>query len=195
MGGFGSGFTEYPRYDRAQCGCGWQDRLILPGFPVVSITQVLIDGAVMPSAQYRIDNDRELVTVRATASDPLPMFPVCQRMDLPTTQPNTWEVTYRYGIAPPPSGVAAAATLGCELALACQPDGSPGAKACRLPKRVQTVVRQNVTMAVLDPLTLFANGQTGLADVDMWVGSVLYGDKWRPAAVYDANTFRTRTRR
>lgn len=182
-------------YDRAQCGCGWQDRIILPGFPVVSITEVLVDGAVMSPTSYRLDNDRELVTVRPTASAALPLFPVCQRMDLPTTQPNTWQVTYQYGIAPPPAGVSAAAALGCELALACQPDGSAEAKACRLPKRVQTVVRQNVTMAVLDPLTLFANGQTGLADVDLWVGSVLYGDKWRPAAVYDANTFRSRTRR
>lgn len=195
LGAFGGGFTELPMYDRAQCGCGWQDRVTLPGFPVVSITTVTIDGVVVNPAKYRLDDQRDLVTVRAMAADPQWMFPACQRMDLPVTQPDTWQVEYKYGAAPPGAGVAAAATLGCELALACQPSESPGRKACRLPNRVQTIIRQGVTMAILDPLTLFDQGKTGLADVDMWTASVLYGDRWRPAAVYDSNTFRPRSRR
>lgn len=189
-----SSFTLFP-YDRSVCGCGSQDKIVLPGFPVTALTRVTIDGVDEALSQFRIDNGNLLVTVRAVDGDPIITFPGCQRMDLPPTEVGTWEIEYEYGAVPPPEGVRAAAILGCELARSCAPTGSAQSAACRLPKRVTSITRQGVSMAILDPLDLFEQGKTGIPEVDLWVASVLYGDKWQPAAVYDPNTFATRTRR
>lgn len=182
-------------YDRSVCGCGGQDKLSLPGYPVTELIRVTVDGVDQALSQFRIDNGNLLVTVRAVDGDPLFMFPGCQRMDLPVTEVGTFEIEYEFGVAPPPEGVRMAAILGCELARACAPAGSSQSSACRLPRRVTSITRQGVSMAILDPLDLFEQGKTGLPEVDLWVASVLYGDRWQPAAVYDPNTFATRTRR
>jgi hypothetical protein len=81
-------------------------------------------------------------------------------------------------------------SCGCvdSIELPLQPVVDVIEKGCRLPKRVQTVTRQNVTLAVLDPLTLFKDGMTGLAEVDLWVAADARGDATRPAAVLDPMT-------
>jgi hypothetical protein len=190
----GTGFYPMP-YDRTVCGCGGGDLLVLPGYPVTALTRVTIDGFDEALSQFRVDNGNVLVTVRAVDGDPVLMFPGCQRMDLPVTEDGTWEIEYSFGAAPPPEGRRMAAILGCELARSCAPPGSAQSSACRLPKRVTSITRAGVTMALIDPLDLFDKGKTGLPEVDLWVSSVLYGDRYAPAAVYDPNKFQTRTRR
>lgn len=168
--------------DSRQCGCRRLSEVELPG-PVDAITQVRIDGAVIDPARYRVDDHRWLVYLPESDSAERQGWPCCQRIDLPATDDDTWEVTYSYGMDPPPGGVRAAAQLGCQLALACSADPS-AIEQCQLPERVTTVVRQGITMAVLDPWTLFAGGQTGLADVDLWINSVRIGAKSRQATVF-----------
>lgn len=155
------------------CGCRGLSEIRLPRFPVVSVDEVKIDGAVVDPALYRPDG-RWLVWV----GDEPRSWPCCQRLDLEDTEEETYSISYTYGTDPPPGGVNAAAILGCQIALACQ-----GASACRLPKRVQTITRQGVTMTILDPLTLFADGLTGIPEVDMWVSGTLLGDRRRRARV------------
>ena len=107
-------------------------------------------------------------------------WPCCTRLDLADTEEDTWSITYTYGQNPPIGGIRAAAVLACELTLAFQPET---VNQCRLPKRVTSITRQGVSMAILDPLTLFADGLTGLSEVDLWVSSVAVGAKRRRASV------------
>lgn len=162
------------------CGCSRLSEVRLPGYPVVQVGEVKVDGLILDEGSYRVDDDRWL-TFLPEAGDDLQGWPCCQDLALDDDQAGTFSVTYTYGAAPPIGGVRAAASLGCQLALACAP---PEAGECRLPKRITTITRQGVSLAILDPLTLFADGLTGLAEVDLWVQSVRYGAQRRSAAIY-----------
>lgn len=160
--------------------CGLSE-VVLPGYPVASVEQVLIDGEVLASARYRLDERRRLVYLPESASAERQGWPCCQQLDLADTEPDTWSVTYSYGQAPPTGGVEAAASLACQLALACRPElASTG---CRLPKRVTSVARQGTTVTVLDSLELWNEGRTGLPEVDLWLASEQIGPGRRGAAV------------
>lgn len=77
------------------------------------------------------------------------------------------EVTYAHGSAPPESGVQAAVELAVELWLAVtNPD------ACSLPRGVQTVARQGLTIEMADPQTFLDQGRTGLYSVDLFLRAV-----------------------
>lgn len=168
-------------YDSRTCGCRRLSEIRLPGFPVVAITEVKIDGQVVDPARYRLDDNRWLVWIPdPTDVEPRKAWPCCQRTDLPDTEVGTFSIAYTFGSDPPIGGVRAAASLGCQLALSCQPET---VGACRLPKRVTTITRQGISLAVLDPLTLFKDGLTGLSEVDLWVQSVFLGAKRRRATV------------
>lgn len=126
------------------------------------------------------------VTTATGPSTELRVWPNCQHLERPDTEEGTFSVRYLYGANPPPGGIAAAASLGCQLALSCQPDsGGSGSARCRLPKRVTTITRQGVTLAVIDTFSLFKDGLTGLAEVDLWIESVRQGDKRRRASMSD----------
>ena len=167
-------------YERT-CGCHHLREIKLPGRPATEIVEVKVDGAVVPPAAYRLDDQSKLV-----ALDPhdVNLWPVCQYLERDLTEWRTFGVTYRFGTAPPRGGIRAAATLACQLTLATDPKAIADGR-CRLPKRVTTITRQGVSLAVVDPLTLFADGLTGIAEVDMWVNSILHGDARRRATFID----------
>lgn len=161
-----------------RCGCNSLDEIDL-GPDVVSIERVLIDGEVVPSTEYALEGGRFLVGY--TQSDgSRRSWPCCQDLALPATAPGTFAVEFTRGRMPPRGGVLAAASLSCELIASATPDAD-----CRLPKRVTTVTRQGVSIAILDPLTLFAEGRTGIAEVDLWLGSIEYGAANRESVVVD----------
>lgn len=165
-----------------ECGCRRLSEIKLPGYPVVSVDEVKIDGLVIDPDRYRLDDHRWLVYLPDESGvDPRQGWPCCQRTDLADTEEDTFSVTYTFGQLPDRGGVMAAASLACQLALAFCPPSSSGASQCRLPKRVTSISRQGVTLAILDPLSLFKDGQTGLAEVDMWIGAKNYGAKKRAA--------------
>lgn len=142
------------------CGCGSSDALRLPG-PVASITEIQIDGVVLPSTAYRVDNHQLLVRTDGG------IWPFCQDMDAPLGSENTWAVTYKQGLSVPVGGQIAAGLLACELAKA-----ACGDKSCGLPQRVQSITRQGVTVAVLDAFDDVDTGHTGIWLIDSWVASV-----------------------
>lgn len=145
------------------CACSSIPEVRLPRGPVVSVDSVRVDGALVDGADYRVDDGRKLVRVDG---DP---WPCCQDMLAdPETDDDTFQVTYTYGRRPPEDGKLAAAVLACEIALACDPSRS---RECRLPKRVQQVTRQGVTLALLDPTDFFEGGNTGLYEVDLFLRS------------------------
>ena len=143
------------------CECeGGTYSLRLPG-PVVSVTTVMVDGEELPHESYRVDNKGALVRVDGQ------VWPPCQDIRSPSTEPGTFEVTYQRGTEVPTGGQIAAGVLACELAKAACNDAS-----CALPQRVQSITRQGVTIAVLDAFDDVDAGHTGIWIIDSWVASV-----------------------
>lgn len=142
------------------CGCSTLSELTLSGWPLVSVEEVLIDGVALDPSAYRIDDWSRLVRVDGGA------WPACQNLGAATTEADTFEVSFTYGSTVPAAGVKAAASLGCQLALACS-----GGDGCRLPQRVQSITRQGVSMVLLDPFTFFDDGRTGLYEVDLFLAA------------------------
>jgi hypothetical protein len=150
------------------CGCDSTASLRLPG-PIASVQQVQIDGEVLSSLAYRVDNGRFLVRTDGGR------WPTCQNMNLMDGQEDTWSVTYTKGTAVPKGGQVAAGRLANELAKA-----ACGDKSCGLPQRVQSITRQGVTVAVLDSFDDIDTGHTGIWLIDSWVASVVNRPrKWR----------------
>ncbi|WP_235687034.1 hypothetical protein [Tomitella gaofuii] len=84
----------------------------------------------------------------------------------PLGESGTWSVEYRRGVRPPEQVGRLVGLLAAEFYAACT-----GGK-CRLPRRVQTVSRQGVTMQLADPTDIYESGKTGIPEVDMWLAAV-----------------------
>jgi hypothetical protein len=163
-----------------ECGCGGLSAISLGGYPVTQIDEVKVDGDVLAEDLYRVDDYRWLVRL-PDADGTRPGWPCCQDLALASTEEGTFEVTFTYGTPPPPAGVRAAAVLGCELALACEPEQ---ASKCRIPRRVQSIVRQGVSMELLIPeFEFLKNGRTGLWEVDLFIFAANPAGLRRPMAV------------
>ena len=143
------------------CGCSSVKSIRLRG-PVVDVTAVTIDGMDFPEAgNWSFDNDRLLRTDGSA-------WPTMQDLELPDTEPNTWSVTYDIGRPVPVGGQIAAGVLALELA-----KGLCGDSSCQLPRRVTSITRQGMSMAVLDGFDDLDKGRTGIYLVDSWVSSIV----------------------
>lgn len=140
------------------CGCTISS-VTLGAYPLVSVSEVMIDGEVIPADQYRIDNDRFLVRLR-DAEGKRRHWPCCPD----PTDEEAFRVTFVSGIEPPPAAVNAAAELACQLILAKE-----NSDDCALPERVTSATRQGVTITVLDPMDFLDNGRTGIYSVDLFL--------------------------
>jgi hypothetical protein len=76
-------------------------------------------------------------------------------------------VTYRWGVAPPTAGKVHAVNYALELGKAIAGDTS-----CRLPKRVVSLTRQGVSMALIDPQRYLEQGKLGIVEIDQWLAAV-----------------------
>lgn len=140
------------------CGCSTLDEVTLGASPVLAITRVRVDGATLASSAYRIDDHRYLVRIDGQS------WPSCQDLTAdPATDTDTWDVTFMYGQPVPQSGRDAAAALACELYQSAK------GGACKLPTRVQTITRQGVTVALLDPFDFLEKGKVGVYVVDLFL--------------------------
>ena len=166
------------------CSCGYDSTVELAGYPVTEITEVKIDGQVLPptftggAPQYRLDQDRYLTRMSDPDNANMPLhWPGCQRLDLQDDQPGTWSVSYRYGVAPPPIGISAAKQIACQLMLA------ESGQNCALPAKVSRLVRQGATIDLITPLAdMLRAGKTGLFAVDSFIAAYNpYGLRRRPA--------------
>jgi len=166
-------------YQRS-CGCGPDSMVLLAGAPVQEIVEVKIDGAVVDPSTYDLIRSRELVRL----DDPGPpvvhrMWPGCQNVTLPDTEPGTFSVTYTWGGDPPPMGQMAAAELARQLWLAC------GAGECQLPSGVTRVVRQGVSYdVVLAFAKAMRSGATGLPLTDAFIAATNPDGRRRRNAVW-----------
>jgi hypothetical protein len=153
----------------SSCGCSPLDRVLLSGYPVREIVQVTIDGAVVDSDTYRLDDNRWLVRMNDPDTGEALSWPSCQNLARQATEDGTFAVTVLHGVDPPASGQLAAAQLACEIYKACA-----GAD-CALPQGTTRVARQGV---VIERLAFSAWGlqdgiwRTGLTLVDAFLNSV-----------------------
>ncbi len=170
--------------DGCECDPHWA--VELGAFPVVSVQAVKIDGVTLASSAYRVDDYRRLVRI-GTVDGGNEGWPSYQRLDLPDSAVGTWSVRFTWGRPAPAAGVRAAAVLACEMAMACDPDNVGN---CRLPKRVQTVVREGVTVVLQPAAFVDASGNTGLWEVDTFLAAYNPARARRPATVWHAGMAR-----
>ncbi len=152
------------------CGCQPLSRVLLSGYPVTRITEVLIDGQVVDPATYRLDEWRFLSRIRDPADpDTALLWPACQNMDVGDDAEGAFSVTYEYGAQPPLVGIEAAKQLACQIYLGCT-----NADECQLPIGATRVTRQGITIErqffQRDPVT--QSWRTGLALVDLFLNTV-----------------------
>lgn len=166
------GWCCQPRHSGLTCNCGsGPSQITLGAYPVRSILAVEVDGVILTEDEYRLLGERYLVRM-ADADGNAQCWPTTNRLDLPLGDVGTWAVTLEYGNDPPEAGVLAAAEYARELCLACT-----GSGACTLPARVQTVARQGVQLAFMDPLAFLTNGLIGLPIADAWLVAERMGDR------------------
>lgn len=141
------------------CSCTSVSEVTLPA-PVLSIIEVRVDGTILPTGSYRLDDSRKLVRLDGD------VWPRCNDLNLDHTQLDTWSVTAEYGQPVPEGGMWAVGEVACELLKAFTGED------CRLPRNITQLVRQGVTIQYPDMNQLFSRGLTGLYLADMWISSV-----------------------
>ncbi|QGH75271.1 head-tail adaptor [Mycobacterium phage Quesadilla] len=146
------------------CGCAGACReagpnvVHLPG-PVAEVTEVKIAGAVLPPNVWTLEGN-----LLYRREGPWPS----QDLNRPLGDVGTWGVTYRRGIPVPGGADILTGILAKEFLAAI----SAGDSKCRLPRTVTAVSRQGVSYRAYDPAVIYANGKTGLPEVDLWLASV-----------------------
>lgn len=156
-------FNEACGSCRSGCSCTEVCEVTFPG-RIERIIEIRIDGTVVDPLDYRVDNYRKLVAQGAFC------WPTCQDMTAPAGEPGTWTVEYLVGTPVPEGGRWAAGLLACEFVKACSPGGGG---TCELPDGVQRIVREGITLEVVDDIASeFDWGKTGISRVDRWLSSV-----------------------
>lgn len=153
--------------------CMWQSNVLrLPARYVRAITSITIDGSVLDPSKYQLRNGRALVRTDGSG------WPLEDISNI-TTPPHL-VVAYTWGEEPPAPAQIAASLLGWEFALAWTP---PRSGECRLPRRVQAVTRNGVTMQMFDWNAIFEKNRTGIPEVDMLIAAVNYGESSRTVVI------------
>lgn len=148
--------------------------ITLGAYPLRDIIEVRVNGSVVDSATYRIDDRRWLVNLDLTAP-----WPNIQSLELdPLTDDNTFQVTFAYGQAPPRMGVAACKRYAIELAKGAV--GDP----CAIPERVLSLQMPGASYTIVDAFTFLGEGLTGLYEVDSFLKAVNPNGLKRKSAVY-----------
>jgi hypothetical protein len=136
---------------KTDCSCTALCEVVMPS-PVGGIAEVWMDGALLDSSAYRVDNGNRLVRTDGEC------WPVCQDMTLDAAVGGAFTVSYYPHLAPNDLFRYAAGVLAAEYYKACS------GKQCRLPQGVTSISRNGISMEI--PSGLFPNGATGLREVD-----------------------------
>lgn len=156
------------------CSCTSVSEVALPG-PVASVTEVRVDGVVLTkNVDYRLDDYRLLVRLGGAT------WPLCNDINLANTEVGTWSVTFEQGTPVPQLGTVAVGVLATEFAKALLCDDT-----CGLPKPVQSLTRQGVSITFLDPNEVFADRRTGLYLPDLFISTVNPHNLASRSQVYD----------
>jgi hypothetical protein len=143
-----------------QCGPGRRWSLELPG-EVNEVTEVQINGVVLPSSDYWLDGNKLNRTDDYWPDEQEIRYP------LGAVGRNTWGITYTRGLPVPSGGQLSAGVLAVQFAKAIAND-----KTCQLPQRIQTATRNSSTSTVVDSFAQLDKQRTGIIFVDNWIASV-----------------------
>lgn len=117
------------------------------------ITQVTVDGVIVPPASYLVQNHHLLVRTDGEC------WPTC--VNFSQQAPPQFEVEYLKGSPIPPHVQTALEKLACEWAKAC------AGGDCALPRRLRSLSRQGVEAVVEELSTRPGEIRTGIPEVDM----------------------------
>lgn len=137
------------------CTCTEICEVPLP-YPVCSVSEVVIDGVIVPDTEYKVINNNKLIRAKDAGC-----WPSCNNLTLPNTEEGTWSVTVTYGKPVPELVRLAANEFACQLIKKCV--GRP----CDLPQRIQSINRQGMSATFLDPMEFMSQGMTGIFLVDL----------------------------
>lgn len=149
------------------CGCTTISEFVAAD--VHEVVSVVVDGEDLdPFDTVKVYDRRRVVRVDGG------VWPMCQDLNVDEGA-GAWSVTVMQGKPVPDGGGFMAGLLLCELAKACLGDSS-----CRLPKRVQTITREGVTVGFQDRFELLGSMLTGLWEIDSWIESNRYTGNTQP---------------
>lgn len=138
-----------------ECGCGGAVSEIRLS-AIEAVTNVRIDGVdLIPEDVVAVYDRYRIVRIDGE------QWPGCQNLSSKDGM-GTWSVTVQQGTPVPAGGDLIAGILACEYAKACL-----NSKDCRLPRNVQSLVRQGVTMEMIVPD--IGEMLTGIYEVDSWI--------------------------
>lgn len=138
-----------------ECGCGGAVSEIRLS-SIEAVTGVRIDGVdLIPEDVVAVYDRHRIVRIDGE------QWPGCQNLSSKDGV-GTWSVTVQQGVPVPAGGDLIAGILACEYAKACL-----NSKDCRLPRNVQSLVRQGVTMEMILPD--IGEMLTGIYEVDSWI--------------------------
>lgn len=140
------------------CACTSIEEITLPA-PVYRIIEVRVDGDVLPTGSYRLDDARKLVRIDGGE------WPRCNDLNLADTEDGTWSVTAEYGQVVPESGAWAVGELACQLIRA------RNGEDCMLPANVTQLVRQGVTIQMPNAVELIKEGVSNLYLVNLFIST------------------------
>ena len=148
-----------------ECGCPSGAVVELPDVPVLQIDSVRVNGSLVASSAYRLDEQRFLRRIDTDT------WPNCQDLTAdPATDDATFQVTYWAGVLPPADGILAVKRLACELYQGCVGGD------CALPANVANLTRLGMDVAFIDPTTIIGeDGLTGIREVDLFLQAERYG--------------------
>lgn len=138
------------------------------------ITEVTVDGIIIPPASYEVQNGHILVRTDGVC------WPTC--INYSQQSPPQFQVEYLKGVAIPAHVQAATERLACEWAKACT------GGTCALPKRLRSLTRQGVEAVVEEVSTDPTRIRTGVPEVDMVIalenphGRTMASIVWSPDA-------------
>lgn len=141
------------------CSCTELCEVSIAG-PVSSITEVVVDGIVLDSADYRLDLvDRGWRLLRIDGE----CWPTCQDYRVACDEPDGFCITYDKGLDLPELATAAVSELTCELVKACIPGCD-----CKLPRNVVSKTRQGMTLQFENATTWLKSLPNVMAFIDSY---------------------------
>lgn len=147
------------------CGChsgceiGGPRVVHLPG-PVNAVSAVTIAGVALDPSGYTVEGN---VLYRNGG-----LWPT-QDLGRPLGEERTWSVTYDQGY-PVPDGMDLLTGILAKEFLAALAAGD--GNKCRLPRTVTTASRNGVTYRAYDPAVIYADGKTGLSEIDLVLATI-----------------------
>lgn len=141
------------------CSCNNLSEILLPT-NILTVTEVRVDGAPLATGNYRLDDGHLLV--RTDGLD----WPKSNNMALADTEVGTWSVSGEYGLPVPVLGQLAMGELACQLLKAINGED------CQLPKYVQSVARQGVSIVFPAVQEFLKEGRIGLYLSDLFLDTV-----------------------